>query len=109
MRLVTQAAAVCNFVEREIGAQHHALSKFNAPAPEKTAGRNPERLLECAAKMASAQTCESRQLSYRDLSGEARIDVSRDSPRTLRRQTPSNPRSFLSGLEHAGSQQSDSA
>src|SRR5215475_9941510 len=69
MRLVTQAAAVCNFVEREIGVQHHALSKFNAPAPEKIAGRNPERLLECPAKMALAQTCESRQLSYRDSSG----------------------------------------
>ena len=109
MRLVTQAAAVCNFVEREIGVQHHALSKFNAPAPEKIAGRNPERLLECPAKMALAQTCESRQLSYRDSSGEARIDVSRDSPRTPRRQTPSNPRSLVSGLEHAGSQRFASA
>jgi hypothetical protein len=64
MRLVTQAAAVCNFAEPEIGAQHHALSKFNAPAPEKGAGRNPERLLERAAKIARAQTCESRQFSY---------------------------------------------
>jgi len=109
MRLVTQAAAVCNFVEREIGAQHHAFSKFNAPAPEKIAGRNPERLLECAAKMASAQTCESRQLSYRDSSGEARIDVSRDSPRTPRRQPPSNPRSSVLGLEYAGSRRPDSA
>jgi hypothetical protein len=109
MWLITQAAAVCNFAERKIGAQHHALRKFNAPTPEKSSGRNPERLLECAAKMASAQTCESRQLSYRDSSGEARIDVSRDSPRTPRRQTPSNPRSLVSGLEHAGSQRSDSA
>ena len=109
MRLVTQAAAVCNFVEPEIGAQHHALSKFNTPAPEKSVGRDPERLLECAAKMARAQTCESRQLSYRDSSSKARIDVSRDSPRTPRRQTPSNPRSLFSGLEDAGSQRSDRA
>ena len=109
MRLVTKAAAVCNFVERKIGAQHHSLSKFNAPAPEKSAGRNPERLLEYAAKMASAETYESRQLSYRDSSGEARIDVSRDSPRAPRRQTPSNPRPWVPGLEHAGSQRSDSA
>ena len=109
MRLVTQAAAVCNFVEREIGAQHHALSEFNAPAPEKSASRNPERLLECTAKMASAQTCESRQLSYRDSSGEARIDISHDSPRAPRRQPPANPRSLVSGLKHAGSQRSDSA
>ena len=109
MRLVTQAAAVCNFVEREIGAQHHALSEFNAPAPEKSASRNPERLLECTAKMASAQTCESRQLSYRDSSGEARIDISRDSLCTPRREPPSNPRSSVSRLEHAGNQRSDSA
>jgi hypothetical protein len=109
MRSVTQAAAVSNFVEPEIGAQHHALSEFNAPAPEKSADRNSERLLEYAAKMASAQTCESRQLTYRNSSGEARIDISHDSLRSPRRQPPSNPRSLVSGLKDAEGQRSDSA
>jgi hypothetical protein len=109
MRLVTQAAAVCNLVEVEIGAKHHALRQFNAPAPEESSGRNPERLLERAAEMARAQTCKSRQPSYRNSSGELRIDVSRDSPRTPRRQPRSNPRSSVLGLEYAGSRRPDSA
>src|SRR6516165_478536 len=75
MRLVEQTTAKCNLAEREIGPQHDALSKFNAPTPEKSTGRNSERLLECAAKVAAAQTCESRKLSYGDSSSEARIDV----------------------------------
>ena len=103
MRLVEQTTAKCNLAEREIGPQHHALSKFNAPTPEKSTGRNSERLPECAAKVAVAQTCEPRQLSYGDSSGEVRIDVSHESPRSPRCQTPSNPRSLVSEPGHAAS------
>jgi len=103
MRLVEQTTAKCDLAEREIGPQHHALSKFNAPTPEKSTGRNAERLLECAAKVAAAQTCESRKLSYGDSSSEARIDVGHESPRSPRCQTPSNPRSFVSRPGRAAS------
>jgi hypothetical protein len=64
MWLVEQAAVGGNLAEREICAQHHALSKFNPSTPEKAAGRNVERLLKCAAKVAIARAYKSRQLRY---------------------------------------------
>jgi hypothetical protein len=53
--------------------------------------------------VAVAQTCESRQLSYGNSPGEARIDMRHESPRSPRCKTPSNPRSLVSGPGHAAS------
>jgi hypothetical protein len=53
--------------------------------------------------VAVAQTRESRQLSDGHSSGEARIDVSHEPPRSPRCQAPSNPRSLVSGPGHAAS------
>jgi hypothetical protein len=64
MWLVEHTAADGNLAEPKLAAQHHGLSKFNAPAPEETTGRDAECLLERPAKVASAQTCESRQVSH---------------------------------------------
>jgi hypothetical protein len=56
MWLVEHAAADCNLAEPELAAQHHGLSKFNAPAPEVSTRRDAECLLECPAEVARAQT-----------------------------------------------------
>jgi hypothetical protein len=101
MRLVEQAAADRNLAEPEFGAQHHGLSKLNAPTPEKRAGTDAERLPECPAKVAPAQTCESRQISDRDSTADVRIEMSHEPLRLPRRQTPSNPQSSSSGLQQA--------
>jgi len=79
------------------------LSKFNAPTPEKSTGRNAERLLERATEVAVAYTCESRELSNGNSSGETCVDMGHQSPRSPRRQTASNPRSSVSEPGHAAS------
>src|SRR5215475_13533473 len=63
VRLAAQTAPERNFAERQLSAQHQALSKFNPPTPEKDRGRDAEGLLERAAKMANAQPRDSCQLS----------------------------------------------
>jgi hypothetical protein len=95
--LVEQATADCNLAEPKLGAQHHGLSKFNAPTPKKSAGGDAERLPECPAEVAVAQARESRQLSYRDPSAEVRIEISYEPLRLPRRKAPSNPRSLIFG------------
>jgi hypothetical protein len=56
MWLVEHAAADCNLAKPELAAQHQGLSKFNAPTPEESTGRDTECLLECPAEVARAQT-----------------------------------------------------
>jgi len=56
MWLVEHAAADCNLAKPELAAKHQGLSKFNAPTPEESTGRDTECLLECPAEVARAQT-----------------------------------------------------
>ena len=103
MGLVEQTTAKGNLAEREIGPQHDVLSQFDAPTPEKSTGTNAERLLERATEVAVAHTRESRELSNGNSSGEMRIDMGHQSHRSPRCQSPSNPRSSVSGPTHAAS------
>jgi hypothetical protein len=74
------------------------LSKLNAPTPKKSTGRDAERLPESPAKVAVAQTRESRQIRYGDSSAEVRIEISYKSLRLPRCKTSPNPPASVSGL-----------